>query len=128
MRIFLILILGIGITFPIFGNGKNDSEINMTSKGVAIKGYDTVAYFLSNKPVKGDPQYSYSFKGALWYFSSLENKELFQTAPDKYIPKYGGYCAWAVAQNKLADINPKEWNIHEGNFILTTPIQFRKNL
>ena len=65
--------------------------VNMNKGGVAIKGYDTVAYFTEGKPVKGDEHYSFQWKGAKWLFSSKENQELFMGDPEKFAPQYGGY-------------------------------------
>lgn len=63
----------------------------------AIRGYDAVAYFTQNKPVKGNDRYSLDGNGATWYFASTENRNRFKADPAKYAPRYGGYRAWAVA-------------------------------
>lgn len=85
---------------------------------LAVEGYDTVAYFSDNKPVKGNSKYSTEYKGAEWHFSSMENLEKFKTAPEKYAPQYGGYCAWAVAQNNTAKGDPQQWTIFEDKLYL----------
>ncbi|MDP5253074.1 MULTISPECIES: YHS domain-containing (seleno)protein [unclassified Vibrio] len=78
----------------------------------AVGGYDTVAYFTENKPVKGSDQFKTRYQGADWYFSSQENLDLFVNNPDKYAPQYGGYCAWAVAaKNDFAPGDPLHWRI-----------------
>lgn len=78
----------------------------------ALSGYDPVAYFKEDKPVKGDKRYVYRYKGAQWFFSSQENLDLFKGDSDKYAPQYGGYCAWAVGENKaFAAGDPKQWSI-----------------
>ncbi len=64
-----------------------------SSAGVAINGYDPVAYFTQSKPVAGNKAYSSSWNDATWYFSSVENKLKFDGAPEKFAPQYGGYCA-----------------------------------
>ena len=84
----------------------------------AIKGYDTVAYFTENKPVKGSTDYSFEYKGATWLFASQENLELFKDSPEKYEPQYGGYCAYAVSQNTTASIKPELFTIHDGKLYL----------
>jgi len=66
-------------------------KININSQGVAIEGYDTVAYFTMGKPVMGNEKFSYQIHGATWLFSSAEHLNLFKTAPEKYMPQYGGY-------------------------------------
>ncbi len=84
----------------------------------AIKGYDTVAYFTENKPVKGNEKHSTEYKGATWLFSSAENLALFEASPEKYEPQYGGYCAYAVANNTTASIKPHLFTVHDGKLYL----------
>ncbi len=66
--------------------------------GYAIRGYDAVAYFSENKPVKGSEQFSFSWNGATWLFSNNENKESFKMNPERYAPQYGGYCAYGLSR------------------------------
>ncbi len=99
------------------GNGK--SAINtIGSKGVAIRGYDPVAYFRAGGPVKGKAQYALEHSGATWHFSSAENRALFAADPDKYTPAYGGYCAYGVAKGGLYKIEPDAWSIRNGRLYL----------
>jgi len=66
-------------------------KVNIDSQGIAIEGYDTVAYFTTGKPVMGNEKFSYQINDATWLFSSEEHLNLFKTAPEKYMPQYGGY-------------------------------------
>ncbi len=84
----------------------------------AVSGYDTVAYFTQNQAVKGNSNFKYSYKGATWYFSSEANLALFKSAPEKYAPQFGGYCAYAVAMNYTASTDPKQWSIENGKLYL----------
>jgi len=84
----------------------------------AIKGYDPVAYFNQQKPVKGDAQYSYDWMGATWLFASAEDRAAFATSPQKYAPQYGGYCAYAVAHNDTAGIDPAAFTVLDGKLYL----------
>jgi len=84
----------------------------------AIKGYDTVAYFTENRPVKGKSEFSTEYNEATWLFSSQENLDLFKEAPEKYAPQYGGYCAYAVSQGSTASIRPELFTIHNGKLYL----------
>lgn len=92
--------------------------VNITRDGIAIKGYDPVAYFTDAKPVKGDPGYTYTWNGAKWLFANQEHLDLFGKDPEKYAPRYGGYCAYAVSQGTTADIDPDAWNIVDGKLYL----------
>lgn len=84
----------------------------------AIRGFDPVAYFTDHKAVKGDESYSYEYQGAIWFFSSTENRDLFAANPEAYAPQYGGYCAYAVSHNTTASIKPEYFTIHEGKLYL----------
>ena len=65
--------------------------INTDTEGLAIKGYDTVAYFTEGKPLRGSEKLTYQWMGAEWRFASAEHLELFKSNPKKYAPQYGGY-------------------------------------
>jgi YHS domain-containing protein len=87
--------------------------------GVAIGGYDVVAYFKNGKAVKGDPDIRVEFNGANYYFSSEENGREFLSSPDMYLPQYDGYCALAVGTTgKKISIDPKTFKITNGKLYL----------
>jgi YHS domain-containing protein len=65
--------------------------LDKDSFGVAIKGYDSVAYFTEGKAVKGNEKYSFSWNEAVWYFSNAEHRGLFAANPKKYVPHRGGW-------------------------------------
>jgi YHS domain-containing protein len=92
--------------------------VNVTRDGIAIKGYDPVAYFTDAMPVKGDSRFEYVWSGAKWLFASEEHLALFKNEPEKYAPRYGGYCAYAVSQGTTADIDPASWSIVDGKLYL----------
>ena len=79
--------------------------------GVAIDGYDPVAYFTDGKPVEGSADYSFEWQGATWRFASAEHRDRFAGQPERWAPQYGGYCAWAVSQGHTADIDPAAWTV-----------------
>lgn len=93
------------------------SEINIQN-GKAISGYDPVAYFTESKPTPGKSDYKTTYAGADWYFSSAENLALFKKNPEKYLPQYGGYCAFGVAGGYKAKISPEAWTISDGKLYL----------
>jgi len=84
----------------------------------AAAGYDVVAYFTENKPVQGSNNYKLEYNGADWYFSSEENLALFTNNPEKYAPQYGGYCAWAMAENETAPGKPAFWTVYNDKLYL----------
>jgi YHS domain-containing protein len=101
------------------------TPFNVDSNGVAIKGYDPVAYFSMSKPVIGKQDFMYEWKGAIWKFSSEEHKKMFMENPEKYAPRYGGYCAYGVAVNDLFDILPEAWTIVDGSLYLNKNLEVR---
>ncbi len=94
--------------------------------GLAIRGYDTVAFFTEDKAVKGSDQYTTEYKSATWHFSSEENLAKFIASPEKYAPQYGGYCAYAVSQDTTASIKPAAFTIHDGKLYLNYSKGVRK--
>jgi YHS domain-containing protein len=66
-------------------------QVNTTFFGVAIKGYDTVAYHTEGRAVKGSSEFSHKWNDAKWYFTNPENRDLFAADPERYAPQYGGY-------------------------------------
>jgi len=85
---------------------------------IAIRGFDTVAYFLEGRAIEGTEQYSTKWKGAVWQFSSAEHLSLFEKNPEKYAPQYGGYCAYGVSQNNLVKIEGTNWTIVDDKLYL----------
>jgi YHS domain-containing protein len=92
--------------------------INVDRTGLAVQGYDVVAYFTDGKPVKGSAQFSSSHGGATYHFASAEHKAAFDKEPGKYAPQFGGYCAWAVSKNSTAKIEPDAFQIVNGRLLL----------
>ena len=86
--------------------------------GVAVAGYDPVAYFTQNMPVRGKPLIALNYNGAQWHFSSAANRKAFKADPDKYAPQFGGYCAYAISQGYTAKGEPEVWKIVEGKLYL----------
>jgi YHS domain-containing protein len=90
-RILLFCFALLFISVLIVSCKSPQSAVNRGSDGIALKGYDTVAYFTMGKPVKGDEEYAYEWSGAKWLFSNKEHLDLFASAPEKYAPQFGGY-------------------------------------
>ena len=92
--------------------------LNLDKAGVAIQGYDPVAFFTDNKPVKGKPELVVRHNGAVYYFASREHREQFKADPAKYEPAFGGYCAYGVSRNKLVEIDVDAFQIVDGRLLL----------
>jgi YHS domain-containing protein len=86
--------------------------------GLAIQGYDPVAYITDNKPVKGSSKYQSEFEGAKYWFASPDHKSLFDANPAKYAPAFGGYCGYAASIDRLSPISPEWFQVIDGKLIL----------
>lgn len=113
----VVTVVLIGMALPSLAAAK--SEIYTSWLGVAIKGYDPVAYHTTGKPAKGSDKYELEWKDAKWRFASAENRALFEADPEKYAPQYGGYCAWAVSEGYTASVDPENaWSIVDDKLYL----------
>ncbi len=100
-------------------NGTGGKTLVQTDRsGVALDGYDPVSYFTKSKPAKGDPKIEATFNGALYHFVSQEHREIFEKAPTKYAPAYGGYCGYAASIGKVRPADPLLWSIVDGQLIV----------
>jgi YHS domain-containing protein len=100
-------------------------KVFKTKEG-AIKGYDPVAYFTESKPTKGKPEFTTTWQEATWYFASAKNRDLFKSAPEKYAPQYGGFCAYGVSRNYKVKIEPEAWAIVDGKLYLNYDLDVAK--
>ena len=97
------------------GDGK---QIAVDSNHVAVKGYDTVAYFTDGKPIKGSSQFEYVFDDARWWFSNAAHRGMFVADPERYMPQYGGNCAGATALGVVVAGDPTAWTIVDGKLYM----------
>jgi YHS domain-containing protein len=79
--------------------------------GVALHGYDPVAYFVAAEPQKGQAQYNYEYQGSKFYFASEANRRAFMETPEKYAPQFGGYCAYGTSQGYKVSTQPDAFAI-----------------
>lgn len=96
--------------------------VNVDRSGVAIKGYDPVAYFTDKKAVKGNAQLQSNVGGV---FASAEKKAAFDADAAKYQPQFGGFCAWAVSRGYTAPIDPNAFQIVNGRLLLQYSLKVR---
>lgn len=112
----LLFLLVLSLALPVFAQTKN--ILNLDRDGVAIQGYDPVAFFTDHKPVKGDPEYVVKHAGAVYFFASKEHRDLFKENPARYEPMFGGYCAYGVSRNKLVEIDVDAFQVVDGKLLL----------
>jgi YHS domain-containing protein len=96
------------------------------SNGVAIKGYDPVAFFKDSKPVRGKDDLRFEYKGSTFAFANADNRAAFAADPEKYAPQYGGYCAFGTTRGYKADIDPAAFTVVDGRLYLNYNAQVQK--
>ena len=110
-RILLLLALAL----PVFAI----EPVNKTKlRGLAIEGYDPVAYFTQARPVKGSGDFEHEWMNATWRFATAANRDAFAKNPQTYAPQYGGYCAFGVSRGYAVGIDPAAWKIVDGKLYL----------
>jgi hypothetical protein len=87
-------------------------------RGLMLQGYDVVAYFADGRPVRGSSSYVHRWQNAEWRFASAEHRDAFAANPERYVPQYGGFCAYGVAQGYRVDVDPTAWRIVDGRLYL----------
>ncbi|MCU9847601.1 YHS domain protein [Defluviimonas sp. WL0024] len=93
--------------------------------GVAISGYDPVAYFTEGRPVPGHAGHALMWRGATWYFATATTREAFEMNPIAYTPQYGGHCAGAMAKGIVAASVPEAFAVYDGRLYLYASTEVR---
>jgi hypothetical protein len=103
------------LTFP--HHARAADEVFVTAEG-AIRGYDPVAYHLQSKPVRGLPSITHRWRGADWRFANVANRDRFAADPERYAPRFGGYCAFGTAQGYKVSTDPRAFAVVDGRLYL----------
>ena len=93
------------------------AAINNT-RGIALDGYDVVAYFVSGRPIQGSAAFAHRWQGVTWHFATADNRDVFAKTPERYAPQFGGYCAYGVSRGYTVDVDPNAWSIVGGRLYL----------
>ena len=118
MKKLILSLVVATLALPLFAQTASKSLLNLDKTGVAIQSYDPVAFFTDHKPMKGDQKFLLKHDGAIYFFASKEHKDLFKADPAKYMPEFGGYCAYGVSRNKLVEIDVNAFQIVDGKLLL----------
>jgi YHS domain-containing protein len=130
MKKIMVLVFAVLATTQVSAQSvtKRTKEFNL-EKGLAIQGYDPVAYFTQKKAVKGKSSIATTFEGVTYYFTSNENKEIFKKNPSGYEPQYGGWCAYAMGANgEQVEVDPGTFKIVNGKLFLFYNAYFNNTL
>ncbi|MDL5050958.1 YHS domain-containing (seleno)protein [Oscillatoria amoena NRMC-F 0135] len=113
------------IALMLFSFKAKSQSVFVTDEG-AIRGYDPVAYFLEAAPIKGSPDFTFTWQGATWYFKSAGHRNMFIGDPERYAPQFGGFCSFGVSRNYKVKTEPDAWSIVDGKLYLNYDIQVQK--
>jgi YHS domain-containing protein len=101
-----------------FATAAEKTLVNVDAGGLAIQGYDAVAFFTDARPVKGSPAYTATYKGARYWFASEAHKQAFDQEPAKFEPQFGGFCAYGASVGKAKPIKIEAWEIVNGRLLM----------
>ena len=120
LRAIFLPLLALALFVNLAGSAAAKDPIDSVNaeNGWGLHGYDPVAYFTVSEPTEGKDAHVHYVKSIAYKFASQEHLERFQAEPQKYLPQYGGYCAYAMSLNSLADIDPDRWAIVDGKLYL----------
>lgn len=90
--------------------------------GLGINGFDPVTYHSTGKATQGSANNQSLFQGVVYQFATAENQSMFEANPERYLPAYGGYCAYAMSNGDIVDINPRNWAVVDGQLYLNANI------
>lgn len=94
-------------------------KVFVNDQKIAINGYDVVDYFTTYTAQRGSKDFSMVYKGVTYYFENSGNLKAFKENPEKYLPQYGGYCAYAIgSQNAKVPSDPNTFKIYNGKLYL----------
>jgi len=117
--LLLLTVLSFGATSAQNLTDFHKKDYNLDKSGLAIEGYDPVAYFISNKAMEGNKDITLTLDGITYRFANAQDKELFKANPAKYQPQYGGWCAYAMgATGEKVDIDPGTFKLVDGKLYL----------
>jgi YHS domain-containing protein len=94
------------------------TDINTNRDGLAMHGYDPVAYFTLGQPTLGTPGHTHTWRGSTWHFATEAHREQFAADPERYAPQFGGYCALGRAMGVRVNGAPTRWRIDDHKLYL----------
>jgi YHS domain-containing protein len=116
LRNFVVLLLG-ALAAAVFVTAAHAGEF-FEKDGVALRGYDAVAYVKENQAVKGSARYRAEHQGSVFLFSSPAHRDAFAADPTRYAPQYGGFCAYGMSKGYKAATDPAAFTVIDGKLYL----------
>jgi hypothetical protein len=104
----------VGLSIWLVSTPAAADHLKIREDGVAIQGYDTVAYFTDGRPMRGKPEFEHVWGGSRWWFATAEHRDLFAGDPEGYAPRFGGYCTGGLSLGYKMVADPENWYIVDG--------------
>lgn len=119
-RIYILLLLAVALTSASAQSADiRKKQFNLDNSGLALQGYDPVAYFLAGKALEGEKNITLDYMGATYRFATATDRDYFKANPGKYEPQCGGWCAYAMGANgEKVEIDPGTFKIVDGKLYL----------
>jgi YHS domain-containing protein len=118
-RFALAVVAGLAIAALATSAAVADGIVNVDKSGIAIQGYDPVAYFTEGAATPGSAAHMAEWEGAVWHFASVANRDAFLASPERYAPQYGGWCAYGATRGYAAETDPvNAWTVRDGKLYL----------
>lgn len=116
----LAAIVAVAVIAPMAAaqSGRGKVLVNMDKRGLALEGYDPVAFFTDGKPIRGSAEYTARYLGAEYRFAAEEHRASFVADPAKYAPQFGGFCAYGISRGHAVSVEIDTWQIIEGRLVL----------
>ncbi|WP_285163406.1 YHS domain-containing (seleno)protein [Shewanella goraebulensis] len=127
MRKLINLMLPLLLSLTVIGCTSLSDKPIYNDQGYAVTGYDVVAYFTDNKAVKGNAEFQTEYQGSQWLFSTKQHQQQFEQSPDRYMPQYGGYCAYAMSSGFVVSSDPQAFTVFEDKLYLNYSLSVREN-
>lgn len=122
----VIALAGVGVMLNDGARAGAPLAVNADAEGLALYGFDPVAYMTDGKPTLGDPAINAVYEGAAYHFASAAHRDAFLAEPAKYLPAYGGYCAYGVSKGYKVKIDPEAWSVVDGKLYLNYDMSVRE--
>lgn len=114
----MVLVVSVGCLMDVDASPMSRRVLTDSTSGLALFGYDPVAYFTDGQAIRGQHQYEWVWKGVSWTFASRANREVFRQDPEIYAPQFGGHGALAMARGYVSAANPRIWAIYRDKLYL----------
>jgi hypothetical protein len=121
-----VILLGASLATGAASLSAGEQAVNRDRNGLAIDGYDPVAYFTEGKPVQGVAEFEHLERHELPVRVGGEPRFASRRIPEAFAPQYGGFCSYAVSRGYTADIDPVAWAVVDGKLYLNYSVRVQR--